>query len=172
MSDYAIRVATPGDAAGVSALLGTAYPVLMEPVYDKALLAPALELMSRANPALLASGQYYVAQTPDGPVVGCGGWTMQRPGDGAVEPGLGHIRHFATHPDWTNRGIGRAIYRRCETDARSMGITRFECYSSLNAEGFYAALGFESVRRIELALGPDVGLPAVLMRRGIQPPLA
>jgi N-acetylglutamate synthase-like GNAT family acetyltransferase len=156
----------------VSALLGTAYPVLMGPAYDEALLAPALELMSRANPDLLASGQYYVAETPAGLVIGCGGWTLQRPGDGAVEPGLGHIRHFGTHPGWTNRGIGRAIYGLCETAARSMGVARLECYSSLNAEGFYAALGFESVRRVELALGPNVGLPAVLMRRGIQAPLA
>ena len=167
MNDYAVRVATLSDAAGVSALLQAAYPILMEPAYDEVLLAPALTLMTRANPALLASGTFFIAESRDGLVVGCGGWTPERPGDGAVEATLGHIRHFGTHPDWTRRGIGRAIYRLCEADARSAGITSFECYSAFNAEGFYSGLGFDRIRGIELELGPGVALPGVLMRRQI-----
>lgn len=168
VNDYDVRVATLADASGVSALLlQTSYPILMGSAYDEAVLAPALELMTKANPALLSSGTFRVAESPDGLVVGCGGWSLERPGDGTVQADLGHIRHFATHPEWTNRGIGRAIYSLCETEARSAGITCFECYSTFNAERFYSALGFESVRRIEAELGPNVVLPAVLMRRQI-----
>ena len=65
------------------------------------------------------------------------------------------------------RGIGRAIFHLCETAARSTGVPILECYSSLNAEGFYAALGFESVRMIQIDLGRNVVLPAILMRRTI-----
>lgn len=167
MDDYTTRVATIDDAAGVGTLLKIAYPVLMEPAYEKALLVSVLERMTKANPDLLASGTYYVAESRRGLIVGCGGWTAERPGDGATEAGLGHIRHFATHPDWTNRGIGRAIYRLCEVGARATGITRFECYSSLNAENFYAALGFETMRRIDVDLGSNVALPSILMQRPI-----
>src|ERR1043165_1946892 len=141
-SSFAVRVASLADDAGVTALLQASYPLLMKPAYDAAMLVPALELMTRANPALLSSGTYYVAQSQEGMLVGCGGWTREQPGDGITNEGIGHIRHFATHPEWVRRGIGRAIYRRCEADARKAGITRFECYSSLNAELFYSALGF------------------------------
>lgn len=166
-NDCVTRIATPSDAAAVESLLQASYPVIMASAYDKALLAPALELMTKANVSLLASGSFYVAQAPGGLVAGCGGWTRERPGTCTVEPKLGHIRHFATRPDWTHRGIGRSIYHLCETGARSAGVTTFECYSSLNAEAFYSALGFERVRTINIELGDGVALPSVLMRRRI-----
>lgn len=164
---YTIRVATPDDAVGVEALLQASYPQLMATAYDPALLPPALELMTKANASLLASGTYYVAEAADASIVGCGGWTLQRPGTGEVEKGLGHLRHFGTHPQWIRRSIGRALYAACEGSARRAGVTTFECYSSLNAADFYAALGFELVCRVDLALGPQVSLPGLLMRRRI-----
>ncbi|HEX6998312.1 MAG TPA: GNAT family N-acetyltransferase [Gammaproteobacteria bacterium] len=166
-SDYAVRVATLEDAEAVGALLRASYPRLMARSYDEALLAPALELMTKANPSLLGSGTYYLAELSTGLVVGCGGWTVERPGTGAVEPGAGHLRHFAVHPDWTRRGIGRAIFAVCERDARVAGVTTFECYSSLNAEKFYRALGFERIREMDIELRPPVALPGVLMRRDL-----
>jgi predicted N-acetyltransferase YhbS len=164
---YEIRVARPEDAPAVDRLLQASYPELMASSYSPESLAPALKVMARANPSLLASGTYYVAEASTGHVVGCGGWTLARPGTGTVEPQLGHIRHFATHPSWTRRGVGRAIYRRCESTARSAGVTAFECYASLNAEKFYSALGFENIRAIDLELQPNVPLRAVLMRRAL-----
>ena len=164
---YAPRVATPDDATAVDALLQASYPTLMASAYDEGLLVPALMLMTKANLSLLASGTYYVAESRGGLVVGCGGWTRERPGTSMVETNLAHVRHFGTHPAWTNRGIGRAIYQLCETVARAAGVITFECYSSLNAEKFYSALGFKSIRRIDFELGPGAVLPGVLMRRQI-----
>jgi N-acetylglutamate synthase-like GNAT family acetyltransferase len=157
----------PRDGEAVHSLLQASYPVLMAPAYDENVLAPALELMTKANVSLLASGTYYVAEARGGLVVGCGGWTFERPGTAVVEAKLGHLRHFGTHPAWLYRGVGRAIYGVCESNARSAGVATFECYSSLNAEVFYQALGFESVRRIDLQLAQGVILPSVLMRREI-----
>ena len=165
--DFTLRVATPADEAGVTALLEASYPPLMRPSYDQAVLAPALVLMTQASAVLLASGTYHLAKLADGRLVGCGGWTRERPGSGEVEPGLAHIRHFGTHPDWLGRGIGRALYARCEAEARAAGLCRFECQASLNAEGFYDALGFAAVRRIEVPIGPGPRLPGVLMTRAI-----
>ena len=87
----------------------------MAPGYPAELLARAVPLMARANPALLRCGTYYLAQGPEGDVLGCGGWTFERPG-AAGEPrdrSLGHIRHFATHPKWVRHGVGRALFARC-----------------------------------------------------------
>ncbi len=118
---------------------------------------------------MLASQTYFVAEPDTEPklLVGCGGWTHERPGTGELVEGLGHIRHFGTHPDWIGQAVGRSIYAACERQARAAGVTRFECYSSLNAEGFYAALGFVVAGRIEIELGPGLNLPSVLMRRSI-----
>ena len=167
MRKFALRIATPQDEASITELLETSYPELMSSSYDAAALVDALAVMTRASPALLASGTYYVAESEDQVTVGCGGWTRERPGTTETEPGLGHVRHFATHPSWIGEGIGRSIYSICEKQARSAGVQRLECYSSLNAVGFYAALGFRPVRRIEVHLSPSVRLPGILMERSV-----
>ena len=159
-----IRVATPADAAAVAHVLVNSYPALMASAYDPALLARALPLITRPHPRLLAGGRYYLAEA-DGHAAGCGGWSWERPGETRVEPGLSHIRHFATHRDWTGRGAGRALSDRCEQDARAAGANRFECYASVNGEAFYSALGFVRIGAIEVAMGPGLDFPSILMRR-------
>jgi len=165
MAEFTVRVATAEDEAAVCDLLGASYPELMSASYDAALLADALPLFTRANASLLSSGSYYLAESEVRGLVGCGGWTRGRPGTGEVVPGLGHIRHFGTHASWIGKGVGRSIYAMCEEKARAAGVRRFECYSSLNAQGFYAALGFRPVRQIEVQLSPEVAVPGVLMQR-------
>jgi hypothetical protein len=64
------------------------------------LLGRALPFMTSANPILLASGTYYIAEREPGHLVGCGGWTAARPGSGEIIEAEAHIRHFATHPRW------------------------------------------------------------------------
>ena len=167
MFDFALRVATPEDEDSVNELLQASYPDLMSTSYDAAVLADALPLFTKANPSLLSGGTYYLAESGKHGVVGCGGWTRERPGTGEIVPGLGHIRHFGTHASWTGRGVGRSIYAMCEEDAQSAGVKRFECYSSLNGQGFYASLGFESVRKINVDLSSDVSVPGVLMALSI-----
>ena len=164
-SDYEVRVARPDDAAAVDRLLQASYPKLMAASYDEESLAPALRLMTTANRSLLVSGTYYVAEASPGFLVGCGGWTLERPGTRTIEPRIGHLRHFAVDPGWTRRGIGRAIYDLCETAARAAGIIAFECYSSLNAEEFYRALGFNRIHELDIEFQPLVVLRGVLMRR-------
>ncbi len=161
-----IRLAEPDDAAAVTAVLKASYPKLMGPAYDPQVLQRALPFMAKAQPILLTSGRYYVAQAGSA-LVGCGGWSLETPGTEEKASGVGHIRHFATNPDWTGLGIARSIYAKCEEQARAAGVTRFECYSTLNGELFYAALGFSRIKRIEIPMGPDVMLPAIHMSRPI-----
>ena len=123
--------------------------------------------MTLPNSALLSSGTFYLTKLETGFAVGCGGWSWERPGKGDIESGLGHIRHFATHPNWVGRGIGRSIYNMCVREARSSGVSAFECYSSLNAEAFYAALGFQVMQRVNVEMGPNVLFPTILMRQTI-----
>jgi N-acetylglutamate synthase-like GNAT family acetyltransferase len=161
---YVIRKSTIGDLAKVTDLLQASYPTLMRPAYDPGILDPALELIARANSSLLSSGTYYVAEAGNGAIVGCGGWSRERPGGDVETEAVAHIRHFGTHPGWARRGIGTAIFRRCEADARETGIQQFECYSSLNAERFYSSLGFVRISLLDIRLTREVTLPACHMR--------
>lgn len=165
-ADVAIRIAGPADEAAVRQVLEDSYPALMAGSYDPELLARAMPLMVRPHPRLLAGGTYFLAEEDKQPV-GCGGWSLERPGEDAVEPGLAHIRHFAVRTGKAGRGVGRALYARCEQDARAAGATRLEVQSSRNGEPFYAALGFVRVGPILVPMGPELDFPSILMVRDI-----
>ena len=160
-----LRVATPEDAEAVAAVLGPSYCELMAGAYPPDLLACALPVITRANPRLLASGRYYLVEAETGEPAGCGGWSPNPPDRPDDDPERAHVRHFATHPDWLRRGVGRMLYERCETDARAAGFTLFECYASLNGEAFYAALGFRRLGRIETPMPGGILFPAIHMDR-------
>ena len=155
------------DTDAVSILLEISYSRLLASSYDGNTLEQALPFMVKANPTLLASGTYHVAEVEPGTLVGCGGWTPTKPGSGEIVEGEGHIRHFAVHPDWINRGIGTALLTRCITDAGSIGIHKLHCSSTLNAEPFYRASGFRTIGLIDVRIGPDIEFPAVLTKRKI-----
>ena len=73
-----VRVAGPEDAEAIEAVLQASYPRLMAlPIQPMSSLAPCW--MVRASPALLRSGTYYLAATPDGTVVGCSSWAPSAP---------------------------------------------------------------------------------------------
>lgn len=166
MENFVARVATLEDKAAVEELLAASYPTLMASSYDQDILVPTLALITKANPSLLTSGTYYVVETRDRAVIGCGGWTRKAPpGTDEVATGIGHLRHFGTHPKWIRRGVGTAIYERCIATACADGIRALEVLSSLNGEAFYSALGFKRVSEVFVAIGADISFPSVLMRR-------
>lgn len=165
--DALVRLARPDDAEGVSALLKASYPLLMRGAYDDAVLAAALPAITEANLELLSSGLYFVAVAPSQMIVGCGGISGVRPGTAEAQSGVGHIRHFATHPEWLRRGIGRRIMERSVERARDLGLIALECYSSLNAVDFYTAEGFAVVAEVTVPIAGRYPLPAILMRRDI-----
>lgn len=162
-----LRIAAAEDRGAVSDLLALSYSALMAGFYAPDLLEAGLPLITKANPVLLASGHYAVIEDETGRLLACGGWSLERPGSREVVPGLAHIRHFAVHPEAIRRGLGRRLYEWCEDGARGAHATAFECHASLNAEGFYRALGFERRREMSLRLSADVTLPAIEMRREI-----
>jgi GNAT superfamily N-acetyltransferase len=161
-----VRTATPNDRELLSKLIAASYGELARGPYDPGTLAAALPSMSRANPKLLASGTYYVAEI-GGTAVGCGGWTMAKPGSDESVDGVGHIRHFATHPAHVRKGVGRLPLDVCLAEARDAGIRTMMCQSTLPAEPFYAGASFRRIGLIEVKMGLGVLLPAVEMQRSL-----
>jgi GNAT superfamily N-acetyltransferase len=171
MAKFMIRRSTSADEAAVSELLELSYSQFLQNHYEPTIFAKVLPIISRANPSLLTSGTYYLAEARDGSIIGAGGWTKQAPGSGDRLAGVGHVRHFATHPSWTGQGVGGAILNRCVEEARSSGVTRLQCFSGLNAVDFYAKLGFKAINPVDLPFGSDpetgneLSLKAMLMER-------
>lgn len=138
----------------------------MPAAYREETLLAVLPIVTRPNPRLLSSGTYYLAEI-SGKLIGCGGWSFERPGVGNIEDRLAHIRHFAVHPDHTGQGVGRVLLQRCIQQAGANRVERLECYSTLNAEAFYAASGFKTMRFENVVLAGGANIPSILMERAI-----
>lgn len=161
---HSIRITRASDSDAVSGLLLASYSRLLADRYSRDLLEIALPFMTRANAMLLPSGTYYVAESKAGTIVGCGGWSRGRPGSGETVQGEGYVRHFATHPESLGQGIGRSLLGRCFMDAQPL-IRTLNCFSTLNAEPFYRACGFETIGPIDVPMGSTLKFPAIFMKR-------
>lgn len=160
-----VRKTTAADLSAVDALFAKSYPTLLAADYAPSVLVTALPLLSRAQPQLLASGRYYLAEQ-DGVVLGAGGFSFHGPMGGHT-PGTAHIRHVVTDAASTRQGIGRTIMNRVLSDAERQGALRIDCISTLTAVRFYASLGFRVADDVVINLRPGIRFPAVQMHRRV-----
>lgn len=192
---WKVRPSTLDDKVAVQELLQASYSSLLAPDYDPDLLQVALPKICQPRDELLTCGTWYVVEDTsmqaDGttPLIGCGGWTPRSP----FQEDIPHLRHFATHPQHTRKGVARAIwnqtwkdwcdyhyFKESETnhdnatkrkevdDSSSLSVSQrpdMEVLSTLSAESFYASLGFAKVRDIDVPFGPNCLFPSILMRR-------
>ncbi|MEM8824535.1 MAG: GNAT family N-acetyltransferase [Pseudomonadota bacterium] len=158
-----LRPTTRADIPAVDALLAEAYPRLLAPDYPPSVLVTALPRISRAQPALLTSGTYWLAEE-DGVLLAAGGWTAQAP-RGRGRRGRGHIRHVVSNPDRLREGHARAVLEAAMGQARAAGITLLECISTRTAVPFYRALGFQMQGEVTVPLAPGIDFPAIQMTR-------
>jgi putative acetyltransferase len=68
-------------------------------------------------------------------------------------------------PEASRRGVGSAIVRAIEWAARERGAARLDVDSSITAEPFYAALGYEARERGERILANGRRMACVKMRK-------
>jgi N-acetylglutamate synthase-like GNAT family acetyltransferase len=120
--------------------------------------------MTRARPELLVADYWFVAETDDGQIVGCGGWTAHSPEDNSEKPRIGHVRHFATDPDFTRKGVASSLIEKVFETARGEGMEELHCLSTIAAREFYQSHGFESVADAYVSIG-ELKFPAIRMKR-------
>ncbi|MGP6088036.1 GNAT family N-acetyltransferase [Antarctobacter jejuensis] len=160
-----LRRADRDDIGALDRMFQRSYSRLLAPDYPPSVLVIAVPVMARAQPALVASGSFFVVEDAKGQVLGAGGWSRQAPGDGRAQPGLGHVRHVATDPEAVRRGVGRMLLDHIMAEARAEGLAALHCISTRTAEPFYAAMGFEAEGATEVTLRGGIAFPAVAMRR-------
>ena len=158
-----VRIATERDLGQLDALFAKSYPRLLAADYPPSVLVTAIPLIARANPSLVASGTFFVAEIEDR-IVGAGGWTPRGPMGEAAES-VAHARHFVADPDHMRRGIASTILTTCIEGAVDAGFRGMACYATRTAVPFYAANGFAVKGEVEIDLRPGIKFPAVAMVR-------
>jgi GNAT superfamily N-acetyltransferase len=155
-----LRSSTGRDFEAIDAMLARSYPKLLKDDYAPSVMVTAVPLISRANPSLVRSGTYYVAETADGEIIGAGGWALSEGARGVAE-----VRHLVV--DWRQqrRGIGRRLMMGIFAEAQSQGVSRLEAQATRTAVAFYGAMGFENLGQVVVPLRPGIAFPAVRMRR-------
>lgn len=156
-----LRLAGPADLAAVDRLMARSFPRLLKADYPPSLQVLALPRLARANPALLASGRYWLVHDGAG-LAGAGGYALGRARDGG---GLAEVRQLATDPDHLRRGVARRILEQVFAAARAEGAARIGTLATRTGVPFYAAMGFEVLGERAVGLAPGIAFPVVAMVR-------
>lgn len=75
------------------------------------------------------------------------------------------LRACYVAPEATRKGVGTAIVREIERIAREHGLDHLHLEASINAEPFYASLGYEVVKRGEHVWPSGQRMAAISMRK-------
>jgi putative acetyltransferase len=77
------------------------------------------------------------------------------------------LRACYVSPGTARKGVGSALVREIERIATEHGLTHLRLSSSLTAEPFYAALGYQTVARRDHVLRTGVRMAAVQMQKAL-----
>ncbi len=153
--NWTIRRARTADIRAISALI--------EPLVEsRVLLGKDLVVLYEAVQ------EFTVATTPEGDIVGCGALHV-------FWENLGEIRTLAVSPDHLGHGIGTAIVRSLEEQARELGLTTLFCLTFevdfFVSNGFHEELDpiVDSEVYVELVRSPDEGVAEFLDLARVKP---
>ena len=89
-------------------------------------------------------------------------------GIGAIVISHSELRACYVAPTAARRGVGSALVAEIERIAREHGLHQLELQSSITAEPFYSALGYEVESRGEHFIAPGVPMAAIKMRKRLE----
>ncbi len=175
-----LRVCTEADVDGMAAVMRASVLALFPGFYDERQTASAAIHIAHVDPALIADGTYFVHEV-GGEIVACGGWSRRgrlytgagdhegddRLLDPRTEPA--HIRAMFVRPDWTRRGLGRAILQAGHDAARAEGFRQLDLGATLPGVPLYRTFGFTEVEPFIVTMPDGVTIEAVVMERPIDP---
>lgn len=88
-------------------------------------------------------------------------------GIGALVLEKSELRAVYVSPEGARQGCGSALVREIERTARDNELPRLSLCASLNAEPFYAALGYDVLERTEVVLLNDHSMAVVRMGKDL-----
>jgi GNAT superfamily N-acetyltransferase len=172
-----IRIAREPDVPALRRLIDASVRGLQAGDYSAEQIDAALRGVFGVDSQLIADGTYLVAETGDGQIAGCGGWSKRKTlyggdvwvgrEDSLLDPtkDAAKIRAFFVHPDWARRGIGTLILEACEQAAIANGFTRFEMGATLTGVPLYRARGYTAIEELAVPLEDGLLLPIIRMEK-------
>jgi GNAT superfamily N-acetyltransferase len=178
--EFTSRLATVEDMPRLAAVMEAAISELQRGFLDEEQIEASRAVMG-VDAQLIEDGTYFIVETPDGEIAGCGGWSRRAtmygndhtPGrdtrllDPAVD--AARVRAMYTNPEYARRGVGRLVLSLCEAAAAAEGFARLELVGTLSGEPLYIAYGFTPIEWIDASIS-DIPVPAVRMEMSINAP--
>jgi GNAT superfamily N-acetyltransferase len=174
---FTLRKATVNEIEEISILISESVRGLSKGYYNDKQIKLSIKSVFGVDRDLIEDGTYFAAEI-DGRIVGCGGWSKRKTLYGAsayeksrdssfLDPATdaAKIRAFFIHPDAARKGIGRAILKACEEEARSLGFHSAEMMSTLPGVPLYSACGYSGDERIEIPVGEGVTIDCIKMSK-------
>jgi putative acetyltransferase len=149
---------TPGEGSTFLDIHGRSVRGLASETYPPGVIAAWAQLPTAENLRRLlenADDEIRLIAELDGAPVGIGAIVLRS----------SELRACYVTPDAARKGVGTAIVREIERIARDHGLAHLNLESSVNAELFYAALGYEVIGRGEHVLRSGERMAAVTMRK-------
>src|SRR6266498_4322515 len=177
--EFTSRLATLEDVPRLTGVMDAAIAELQRAFLDDEQIEASRAVMG-IDTQLIEDATYFVVETPDGDVAGCGGWSRRAtmygndrsPGRDAklLDPAVdaARVRAMYTNPAYARRGVGRLVLSLCERAAAAEGFTRLELMSTLSGEPLYTAYGFRPLERLTDVTG-GVPVPLVRMEKPVDP---
>lgn len=177
---YKIRKATTGDRAEIEQLIAESVRRLSREDYNERQIELSIKSVFGVDTELILDGTFFVAETEEGKIVGCGGWSKRKTLYGAsryessrdsteLDPEIdaAKIRAFFIHPSWARKGIGRTILEKCEQEAKSFGFRFAEMMSTLPGVKLYSVCGYAGDERVGVPIGEGEEIICVRMRKNL-----
>jgi GNAT superfamily N-acetyltransferase len=155
--EIVVRPATDADLDSIAAIQEASILALGAGTYARDQLEAWARVGIEMRHGLLGQGSFFVAQIQR-EIVGVGGWSAD-----AGDRSAAWIRYVFVRPDAVRKSIGRHLMGAVEASAYTAGRSVFHLWSSLNAVGFYQALGYRRRQAIRLPLGRGLDMSGMHM---------
>ena len=177
-SGTALRVASESDVDAMTDAMRASVLEIFPRFYDERQTASAAIHVAHVDPMLIADRTYFVVTAGD-EIVACGGWSRRgrlytgagdaEDDDRLLDPSTeaAHIRAMFVRPEWTRRGLGRAILRVGHDAARAEGFRRLDLGATLPGVALYRSFGFREIEPFVVTMPDGVTLDAVAMERPV-----
>lgn len=154
------------DRQAIEELIGLSVRNLSREDYTEKQIELSIKSVFGVDTELIADGTYFVAETADKKIIGCGGWSRRKTLYGAsryeqsrdsklLDPArdAAKIRAFFIHPAWARKGIGTAILQACETEAKAHGFKSAEMMATLPGVKLYVVRGYQGSEQFKIPVG-------------------
>jgi GNAT superfamily N-acetyltransferase len=177
MDAWTLRLARFEDIPALDKLIPLSVRAL-QTHYTEAQREAAIGSVFGVDRQLIEDQTYFVAQTSDGEIIACGGWSKRETKcgsshgrsepDSLIDPqtDAARIRAFFIHPNWARRGIGAAILKASEAALLAAGFNCAEIAATLTGEPLYVSAGYRVTERFDITMSNGAPLPCVRLTKG------